>query len=143
MYRQPNNSKSPSPFDNIINEYIKTTRSVLTPIYNKLFNIILETGILPRSWLEGYIIPVFKNKGDPTDASNYRPISILSCMGKLFTSVLKNRITNFIDANNFLNENQAGFRKGYLCFDHIFTLHSLIEILKKKKKKTVLCIHRF
>ena len=56
-------------------------------------------------------------------------------MGKLFTSVLNHRITNFIDAINFLNENQAGFRKGYSCFDHIFTLHSQIEILKKKKKK--------
>ena len=56
-------------------------------------------------------------------------------MGKLFTSVLYHRISNFIDATNFLNENQAGFRKGYSCFDLIFTLHSLTEILKKKKKK--------
>ena len=79
------NSKSPTPSVNIINEYIKTTKTSLIPIYTKFFDAILETGILPHSWLEGFIIPVFKNNGDPTDASDYQHITILSCMGKLFT----------------------------------------------------------
>lgn len=62
----------------------------------------------------------------PGRSKPYSPI--LSCLGKLFTSVLNNRLTAFLEENNILDENQAGFRKGYSCSDHIFTLHALIEI---------------
>lgn len=75
------------------------------------------------------------NKGDSKKPECYRPITILSTLGKLFTSVLNNRITLYLESNNLLHENQAGFRKYYSCSDHIFTLHALIEILKKKKQK--------
>ena len=65
------NSKAPSPFDNIINEYIKSTKQLLLPFYCKFFNCVLNTGLIPKSWLEGVIVPIFKNKGDPKDPSNY------------------------------------------------------------------------
>ena len=129
------NSKAPSPSDHILNEYIKSTKDILLPFYTKLFNCVLQTGIIPLSWLEGTIIPIFKNKGSPTEPSNYRPITLLSCMGKLFTSILNQRLNTFLELNNILEENQAGFRKGYSCADHIFTLHALIEIIKKRKQK--------
>jgi hypothetical protein len=130
-----NNGKACSPSDDILNEYIKATKDLLLPIYNKLFNEVLDSGLLPKSWLEGYIIPIYKNKGNPKDTSSYRPITILSCLGKLFTSVINLRLTSYIENTELLNENQAGFRKSYSCSDHIFTLYALIEILKKKKKK--------
>ena len=69
--------------DNIINEYIKNTSYIMLPLYNCFFNLILESGILPDSWLEGMIKPVYKNKGDPLQPENYRPVTILSCFGKL------------------------------------------------------------
>ena len=62
-------SKS-SGLDNIINEYHKNTSHVLLPVYERLFNIILDTGIIPSSWVEGIIIPIFKNKGSSTDPDN-------------------------------------------------------------------------
>ena len=129
------NGKASSPSDKIINEYIKSTKHVMTTIYVSLFNAILNTGHIPQTWLEGYIIPIYKNKGDPLDSKNYRPITIISCLGKLFTSVINTRLTEFLDQQNIPGENQAGFRKQYSCTDHIFTLYSMIEILKKKKRK--------
>ena len=129
------NGKSPSYQDNILNEHIKETKDTVLPLYCKLFNKILDSGHLPQIWLEGSIIPIYKNKGERSDTSNYRPITILSCLGKLFTAVLNQRLTTFLDMNDILDENQAGFRHGYACSDHIFTLHALIEILKKQKKK--------
>ncbi|MES9881385.1 MAG: reverse transcriptase family protein [Sedimenticola sp.] len=128
------NSKASCPSDNILNEYIISTKHIMVPVYIELFNKILNTGILPECWLEGYIIPIYK-KGDSTVPSNYRPITLLSCLGKLFTSILNTRITNFVEENDLLNENQAGFRKQYSTVDHIFLLHSIIELLKKNKKK--------
>ena len=128
------NSKSPGT-DNIINEYIKQTKQLLLPVYTQLFNIILDTGIIPTSWVKGIIVPIYKNKGDSLDPGNYRPITLLSCLGKLFTAVLNDRPNIFLEENDILCENQAGFRKHYSTTDHILTLHSLIELFKYQKKK--------
>ena len=121
--------------DDIINEYIKSTAHIMLPLYTSFFNLILETGTLPEAWLEGIIKPIYKKKGDPQQPENYRPITILSCFGKLFTSVLNLRLSSFLNEHDILAENQAGFRAGYSTCDHIFALHALIEILKSKKLK--------
>ena len=105
------------------------------PLYVKLFNAILDTGLIPSAWIEGMIVPIYKNKGDETNAENYRPITLISCFGKLFTAVLNNRLNSYLEDNGLLNEDQAGFRHGYSTTDHIFTLHCLIELLKYQKKK--------
>lgn len=65
-----------SGIDEIINEYIISTKHLMLPIYEKLFNIILNTGIVPSDWIKGNIIPIYKNKGTKTDPANYRPITV-------------------------------------------------------------------
>ncbi|MEW8548255.1 MAG: reverse transcriptase family protein [Candidatus Thiodiazotropha sp.] len=137
-----NNGKT-SGLDKILNEYIKTTKDIFLPIYEKLFNIILDTGFFPEQWSIGSIKPIYKNKGDPLDPRNYRPITILSCLGKLFTSILNKRLNKYLEDYLLLSENQAGFRKQYSTMDHIFSLHALIEILKSQKKKLFCCFVDF
>ena len=127
-------SKSPG-IDNILNEYIKSTKHILTPIYVQLFNIVLNTGIIPTAWVEGIIIPLYKNKGDALDVNNYRPITLLSCLGKLFTAILNDRLSTFLEDSCILHENQAGFRQSYSTIDHIFALNSITELLRYQKKK--------
>ena len=123
--------------DLIINEYIKSTSHLLMPIYVKLFNIVFNSGIIPETWAIGTILPFYKNKGAKSDPKNYRPITILSCLGKLFTSIINLRLGEFLDRFLLLNENQSGFRKGYSTIDSIFTLYIVFELLKLKKKKLV------
>lgn len=137
-----NNNKSPAN-DLIINEYIKSTLEIFLPFYTPLFNIVLDTGIIPESWLEGIICPIYKGKGDPSHPENYRPITLVSCLGKLFTSVLNARLTTYLDEQMLLKENQAGFRKGYATTDHAFVLNSLVEILKAQKGKLFCCFIDF
>ena len=136
------NSKAPGG-DEILNEYLKITKDCMLPIYASLFNLILDTGHIPDQWLEGKIQPIYKNKGDSLDPNNYRPITLLSCLGKLFTATLNERLSNFLEENDLLRENQAGFRKHYSTVDHIFSLYSLIEILKNEKKKLFCCFVDF
>ena len=138
-----NNSKAPSKSDNILNEYLKTTKDKLLPIYKYLFNAILENGYLSEAWLGGTIHPIYKGKGSPKDPSNYRPITILSCLGKLFTAILNNRLNLFLEDNDILMENQAGFRKDYSCSVHIFSLNCLMQALKKRKRKLFCCFIDF
>ena len=125
--------------DGILNEFIKHTIDVLIPLYIKLFNKVLDTGDLPEDWLTGLIIPIYKNKGSKDDANNYRGITLLSCLGKLFTSILNHRLTEFCEKNFTLKEIQAGFRKGYSTPDHIFVLKHFIDLYKSKKKQLFSC----
>ena len=121
--------------DFIVNEYIKSSYEVFLPLYEKIFNLIFDSGVIPDIWLIGNIKPIYKNKGNPFDPKNFRPITILSCLGKLFTAVLSERLCQFSDDSSLLNENQFGFRKSYSTTDSIFTLFSFFEILKNKRKK--------
>lgn len=75
------NNKSPGD-DLIINEYICSTVDLLCDVYVYLFNLIL-----PEAWLIGNVIQVFKNKGSKSEPKNYRPITLLSCLGKIFISI--------------------------------------------------------
>ena len=119
--------------DLIINEFLVNASCKMLFIFVKLFNIVLDTGIIPSDWCVGMIKPLFKNKGSPKDPSNYRAITILSCFGKLFTSILNKRISDFIENNQILGCEQAGFRKNHSTADHIFTLYGIIDTLLSKK----------
>lgn len=90
---------------------------------------------MPDSWLIGSIKPIYKNKGDSQDPKNFRPITIVSCLGKLFTAVLTERLNKYSEEFRILKENQSGFRQGYSGTDNLFSLHALFELLKLKKKK--------
>ena len=129
--------------DDILNEYIISTKHTFVPIYRKIFNLILQNGIIPSDWVKGNIIPIYKNKGSKNEPANYRPITLLSCIGKLFTSIINTRLTNFLEDNRILNETQSGFRKEYSTVDNIMTLYSLIEYYKSKKQNLFCCFVDF
>ena len=111
----------------------------MMPSYGAYFNLSFNSGVLPDSWLEGVIQPIYKNKGDSKSPETDRPITIFSCFGKLFTSVLNARLNKFLDAHTILEENQAGFRAGYSTMDHMFLLHALTEITKPRKRNCSNC----
>ena len=111
---------------------------MISPISVNLFNLVFDTGIIPEAWTLGMIQPIFKNKGSPSDPSNYRPITLISCLGKVFTQILNNRIQKYADENDIINHCQSGFRKKYSTTDNIFILHNLIDLVCKSKK-SVFC----
>ena len=78
--------------DLVANEYIKCTGDLFLPLYVSLFNKIMISGSIPEDWVIGLIRPIYKKKGDVENCNNYRGIALLSCFGKLFTSVLNNRL---------------------------------------------------
>jgi hypothetical protein len=105
----------------------------------KLFNTILNLGRFPKIWNISLLTSIYKS-GDPTDCGNYRGISISSCVGKLFTSLLQNRISDFLKTNGLLSDNQGGFRKNYRAVDQVFILKTIINkyIYIKRKGKYML-----
>ena len=137
-----NNNKAAG-IDSIVNEHIKSTAEIMLPVYTKLFNLIFDSGVIPESWTVGIIKPIYKNKGDCKLPENYRPITLLSCFGKLFTSIINNRLQKYAERYNIINWTQAGFRKGYSTSDNLFLIKSLIDILQSQKKKLYCCFIGF
>ena len=60
---------------------------------------------------------------------------MLSCLGKLFTSIINDRLTHFSNRHDIVKETQAGLRQGYRTLDHIFLLKSIIDLFLWKRKK--------
>ena len=121
--------------DQILNEFIKHSPEDMLKLICSYFNLILDTGIVPDSWTVGLIVPIFKNKGDINNPDNYRGITLLSCIGKLFTMLINSRLQSYLDENTLLGEEQAGFRGGYSTLDHIFSLHCIIDLFLSQKKR--------
>ncbi|GBP46930.1 Probable RNA-directed DNA polymerase from transposon X-element [Eumeta japonica] len=119
--------KSPGP-DNITNEILKIGAPLLLSHRTLVFNLSLKTEEVPKQWCNSNIVLLYK-KGDPLDIGNYRPISLLPSIYKLFTTILLSRITPIIDASKPIE--QAGFRSGFSTIDHI---HALEQILEKYKE---------
>ena len=127
--------KSAGP-DRIINEIIKTSNQVIIKSIVKILNLILKTGIYPKSWKDSYIIALHK-KGDKSDPNNYRGISLISNLPKIFNTVLNNRL---ITVDKQLNNCQFGFRENHRTADSIFILKSLInKYIHKNNKKIYAC----
>ena len=91
---------------------------------------------MPADWCQSVIRSIYKNKGDIDDPNNYRGISLLSCFGKLFTSCLNRRLTIFIEKNNIVQAEQAGFKS---TIDHVFVLKSLADMYLSKRQRLYCC----
>ena len=67
---------------------------------------------------------------------NYRAISLISCIAKIYSSLLNSRLTSFLEDNNTLADEQNGFRCSRSCEDHVFLLSSIIDSQKHEGKST-------
>ncbi len=119
--------------DGITAELLKGT-PVLKALQKLFYSVILE-GKTPTAWHRSVVILFFK-KGDKTLLKNYRPISLLSHVYKLFSRVITNRLARRLD--DFQPPEQAGFRKGFSTIDHIHTLRQIIQ--KTEEYNQPLCL---
>ena len=125
-------------FDNVSNEMIKCSIETMSVILLKLFNHILYSEKFPTPWAEGYIHPLFK-KGEVLNPSNYRGITISSCLGKLFTKILSQRLCVFLEVNKVISINQIGFTPNKRTSDHILVLKTLVDLTKQSRSPLYIC----
>ena len=131
-------SKKASGLDGIQNELLKFDKcnSLLKILFNKCF----DYGKMPSMWLKSIIVPIPKSSGkDPNVPLNYRGISLTSCISKVYSGVLNNRINTYTNLIGIIAEEQNGFRKGRSCEDHIYTLSSIIKNRQNLSKSTFAC----
>ena len=112
------NNKASS-YDLIRNEKLKSAIPFMCKPVMQAFNIILNSGIFPKSWKDGIIIPVHKQV-NKLDVNHYRGITISSCLGKLSCHIIIDRISKELESKSFIKPEQAGFRKKNILHQFIF-----------------------
>lgn len=91
----------------------------------KILNLLWNKSTIPEEWKTDCLIPILKHGKDSSSADSYRPITLSSCVGKIFEQLIKQRLIFYIESNNLLPNNQFGFRCGrsaceslrHLCLD--------------------------
>lgn len=128
------NNKTPGE-DGIVSEMIKLGGRCVIKTLRTLYNACLFGGSTPEKWNNAVMIILHK-KGDITDIGNYRPISLLSNIYKLFMRIITNRLEPKLDFHQPVE--QAGFRSGFGTNDHLQVIKSLIEKVIEYNKPLVL-----
>ena len=115
------NSKASGPLS-IPTEILKLIKHNICYPLREIINISFTTGVYPDLLKIAQVIPIFKNKGDKMLVSNYRPISLLSNINKIFEKLVYSRLYSFFTLHNCIYELQFGF-----CSKHS-TNHALLSL---------------
>ena len=103
---------------------LKCARRVISKPIAEMINISVQSGVYPSILKHAKVIPVFKT-GDVTESDNYRPISLLSNLNKIFEKVMYKRFIAYIENKNILHHSQYGFRKQHS------TQYAIVDIVNK------------
>ena len=127
----PNKATGP---DEIGNALLRIAALGIHKAVCKLVNLSLSLGQFPSSWKLANVVPIFK-KGDTHNVSNYRPVSLLSCLPKLAERVVAKRLRDHLNRHSILNPMQSGFRRHHSTQTQLTALlHDIGEAIDSGKK---------
>ena len=134
--RQLKCKKAPGP-DGVTNDMIKHLGPAAKKTLLELFNESWKNGTVPALWKKATIIPIHKKGKDKKDPNSYRPISLLSCLGKVLERVINRRLISFLEERKILSPTQTGYRKHRSTEDQLALIAQEIENTFQEKKKVV------
>lgn len=116
----------------------QTLLEIIDPLLH-IYNIILETGIIPSEFKIAIVAPIHKS-GSKTLINNYRPISLITNFAKIFEKCIKERLLNFFKKNKVLSTNQYGFLEKCSTSD---AMHALVSEVVKNLNANKKCVTVF
>ena len=128
-----NTKKAPGP-GKINNKIIQLTIASLLDIIHNLYNICWLKGYHPNNWKIPKSILINKPNKTKKDPNNYRPIALINCLAKIMEKIINVRLTNYIEQNDIINKEQAGFRKNKSTHDKLFQLTQIAIQAKNRKQ---------
>ena len=129
--RETKTGKAPG-VDGVTAEMLKEGGVTVVEWLVRLFSICFYLSMCPVEWVLAVIVPLYKGKGDVYECGNYRGISLLSVVGKVYGRVLINRIRD--KTEGVISEVQSGFRRGRGCTDQTFAVREICEKYLRKGK---------
>lgn len=125
--------------DNITFSMIKKLpqngKNILLAIYNNF----LSTGFTPSQWRDICVVPIPKPGRDPSLASSFRPISLMSCICKIFHSIINRRLEWYFENKGIFSNEMVGFRKSKSCIDSLVRLVTRVQSGFSKDLVTLAC----
>ena len=115
-----NTSKAPGP-DGVSPHFLKKCAEQLTWPLTFIFRQCLQHGVWPSQWKEARVTPVHK-KSLRSEPGNYRPISLLSVVSKIFERIIGEQLTAYLEENHLQSPRQFGFKKGHSTSDLLLLL---------------------
>ena len=126
--------------DGIPSKIIKHAKTVISPLITKIINISFETKTFPDILKSAIIKPIHK-KEDKNDISNYRPISILPVISKIFERATLNQLLTFFENHCLLSALQHAYRKNHGTVTCLFELlNEIYELIDKKFKAALVSL---
>lgn len=104
-----------------------------------LFNNFFTAGFIPNQWRDITVVAIPKPGREVSSISSLRPISMMSCICKLFHSIINKRLEWFCEQKGLFSNNTTGFRKAHSTYDSLSSLVTNIQIGFSNKKCTVGC----
>ena len=134
-------SKNSSGKDEISNKLLKSIKDEIAKPLTIIINQSLRTGTFPDALKIAKVKPLYK-KGDNFCLNNYRPISLLPTISKIFERVMFIQLYSYLNANNLLSEQQYGFRSQHstelACIKLVDYITTEIDNIKKIKSPTAI-----
>ena len=128
--------------DGCINEILKYGGEKMKKSLLILFRKMWKEEKVPIEWARGIIVPIFK-EGEKKNVDNYRGITLLSVVGKLYTSILNSRITSWLEKKKKIVEEQGGFRAKRSTSEQIFYIERGNSESKKNEKENLVLFFRY
>lgn len=128
--------KAPGP-DGISNDMLRHLGPAAKALLLQIFNQSWEQAKVPTLWKEAHITPILKKGKPKSNPSSYRPISLLSCVGKVLERLINRRLMWHLESNNLLSPTQTGYRRHRSTEDQLALLAQEVENGFQEKKKTL------
>ncbi|MCG8113323.1 MAG: reverse transcriptase family protein, partial [Candidatus Thiodiazotropha taylori] len=126
--------------DLINNRILKELSQPLSYPLRNLFNCSISHGKVPKLWKQANVSPIHK-KDDPSEVSNYRPISLLSTVGKVLEKIVHKHLYNFLHEHNAISTLQSGFVPGDSTVNQLVDIYNTFckALDEGKEVRSVFC----
>ena len=104
--------------DNISCYFLKLALPFIENSLAFMFNTSIQTSMFPDSWKIARVTPIYKN-GDRTDESNYRPISVLPVISRLFEKLVTNQVYQHMEDNGLFSSGQSAYLRLHSTVTHL------------------------
>ncbi|KAK3536301.1 hypothetical protein QTP86_002173, partial [Hemibagrus guttatus] len=129
------------PLDPIPSAMLQTISPDLLPFITTVINGSLTSGHVPTAFKKARVIPILKKPAlDPSDISNYRPVSLLSFLSKILERVVCNQLSDYLMQNNLLDPNQSGFKAAHSTETALLAVTEKLHAARSAKLSSVLIL---
>jgi hypothetical protein len=126
--------------DSVPIELVKLGGRTLVRLLCRVLNLFLRYECTPAEWSRGEVTPLLKQPLlDRRDPQSYRPITLLTHLSKVYTSIINTRLSRWCEERGLLHESVGGFRVRRGAVDQVYSMHTVCKLQARRRRRTYVC----